>query len=468
MRLKLTCCIIYRRMPFNTFLVDPTNPNEQPIPEQQPIIWTSGRIYEFFTEANISANKAAWYKSTNGGITWTQPDIANASVCHAFSDWMQVANLAYMLIIANSGGTQSPRLQTFDLNAETYSAAFSTISPPVERFIGPVRIAVMANGKIIIVYATPSVGPDSRCRFAIYDPGSNTWPVGTTDIGTNIVTNFTQWETVIPDPANNLIHVYYSDSASTFCYRQIKSDGTLGTITTFSGGAFNNIHIGNLNSGRAFSTGFLDGTNLVTPVFTRVASIFSLNVITGTPNTSATPTFTISPAIDTASSSVVGQDIGQMIAFNNGGVYSVLYFIGDGSNLYNLVKLATFNGSVWSTTTIYDATADPNAAKNISNNQWLNAISGGPGSTVGSFAFQVATWGTLPGQTFQNTISLTTLVGVAPTGVALINSNTGGGWFFGQKGLILMRIVLPDPKICKSPAQLNRKQWQKGFTVCEK
>lgn len=454
----------------NTYLMDAIAPNEQAVAEHQPIIWTLNRIYSFLNQIPTSANKFLAYKSIDDGITWTTPDSANAIVVHAFADWDgPVANIVTFGMFAANSGTQSPFLQTFDLNAETYSASFGHTSTgvPSVTLSGPCKVAVMSNGKIFLFFGVLTIPAHSRVKFAVYDPGTDTWTTSTTDVATNVVGNDSQWETIIPDPAHNLCHVYYSDTGNNFYYRQIQSDGTLGGITTFSSGW--NIFLGNLNQGKAFNTGFLDAVNnnLVTPVFTRnpVSHIYSLAVVTGTPISS--PVFTISPAIDTAANFNPGQDIGQAIAYNASGTYHVLYFMGDGTNNYNLVKLATLSMGTWTTVTLYDATLDPNAGQNIHNGQWINALSGSSDS-LGNFVFQIATWLTLPGQSFQNTATITTLVG-SPTPPAPVivspYSNTGYGWFQFAKGLQVLRVVLPDPKLCKSSAQLNARNFQKGFTI---
>jgi len=82
--------------------------------------------------------------------------------------------------------------------------------------------------------------------------------------------------------------------------------------------------------------------------------------------------------------------------------------------------------------------------------------------------FQVATWKLLPGELSQNTVTITTLVGgVAPTPTPSPGSTgTPGGWMLFQAGESVQRIILPDPKICKTRSQLNEKQFQKDFTIC--
>lgn len=392
----------------STFLLDSTNPTEESWVWAQPIFWSSRRTYAFTLQIPVSAQKAAFYKSLDGGATWTDPDIADAQVCKAFADYYfdGVSNIVNILLIANNSGSQPLVLVNFDLNAETYSAPYGSVGAPTDTFVGIVRVARTSDNHLICFYSRNVGGGNSRARCAIYDITGATWG-SPFDYATDMpVIGTTQVETIIPDPANNLVHVFYSNGLTLFSYRQINSAGALGTITAFPAG--DNIHIGNLNQGRAFGAGYLKSGVLTVPVFTRDPStaIFSLNVITGTP--SSAPSFTLSAPIETAASSNEGWEPAQAIAYQVGSVQHVLYFTGDGlGNLYNLVKLASNSGSGWSTTTIYDATLDPNAGQNSRNFQWLNAISGGP-DPVGGVQFQVATWLTLAGQPFQNTAELST------------------------------------------------------------
>lgn len=393
----------------STFLIDSTNPTEQSWAWAQPIFWTSGRTYALIPQVPVSAQKAAFYLSLDGGATWTPPDLAHAQVCKAFVDYYfdGVSNVINMLLIANNSGVQPLVLVNFDLNAEMYSPTYGSSGAPTDTFVGPVRVARTSDNHLICFYSRNSGGGNSRARCAIYDITGATWG-SPFDYATDMPAGgSTQNETIIPDPSNNLVHVFYSDNVGgNFSYRQITSAGALGSITAFPSGW--NIHVGFLNQGRAFGAGYLKSGVLTVPVFTvdPITDIQSLAVITGTP--SSAPSFSISAPIETAATSTEGWDQGQAIAYQVGSVQHVLYFAGDGlGNLYNLVKLASNSGSGWTTTEIYDATVDPNAGKNIHNNQWLNAISGGPDPTGGS-QFQIATWLTLAGQAFQNTAELST------------------------------------------------------------
>ena len=391
----------------STFLIDSANPTEQSWAWAQPIYWTANRTYAFTVQDNVSPNKAAFYKSLDGGITWTTPDIADALACHAFADYYfdGVSNIVNILLVQANSGTQPLVLVNFDLNAETYSAQYGTVGAPSDNLAGLVRVAKTADNHLICFYGIVAPMANARARCAIYDITGATWGAPF-DYATDLPgTGSTQVETIIPDPTNNLVHVFYSNG-TTFSYRTIASDGTLGTVQELPAGW--NLHVGNLNQGRAFGAGYLNSGVLTVPVFTRdpITSIFSLNVITGTP--SSNPVFSLSPPIGTAASSTEGFEPGQAVAYQVGAIQYVVYFTGDGlGNLYNLVRLASNSGSGWVATTLYDATQDPNAGKNARNNQWLNAISGAADPNGGP-QFQVATWLTLAGQSFQNTATLST------------------------------------------------------------
>lgn len=390
-----------------TFLLDSVNPTEQVWAWAQPIYWTSSRTYAFTQQIPVSTNKSCFYKSLDGGITWTTPDFTHAVVCHGFADFFfdGVSNIVNILMFVNSSGSQSLVLQNFDLNAETYSATYGAAGAPTDTFVGPVRISRTADGHLICFYQKDVGGANSRLRCAIYDTVGNTWGA-VFDPADNLPPGgLTLLESIIPDPSNNLVHLFYSNGIS-WCYRQIASNGTAGAVTVFSSGW--NIQFGNLNQGRAFGTGYLNAGVLTIPVLTRDpgTAIFSLNVITGTP--SSGPAFSISAPIQTAVNDLEGWEPAQAIAYQVGAVQYVLYFTGDGlGNLYNLVRLATNSGSGWSALTIYNALNDPNAGQNTRTLQWLNAISVGP-DPLGQAQFQVATWLTLAGQSFQNTAELST------------------------------------------------------------
>ena len=391
----------------STFLIDSTNPTEQSWAWSQPIYWTANRTYGFTVQDNISPNKAAFYKSLDGGATWTTPDIADALVCHAFADFYfdSVSNIVNILLVQQNSGIQPLALVNFDLNAETYSAQYGIAGAPSDDLAGIVRIAKTADNHLICFYGITAPMANFRARCAIYDITGATWGAPF-DYATDLpATGSTQVETIIPDPTNNKVHVFYSNG-TTFSYRTIASDGTLGALQELPAGW--NLHVGNLNQGRAFGAGYLKSGVLTVPVFTRDpgTSIFSLNVITGTP--SSNPVFSLSAPIETAASSTEGWEPGQAVAYQVGAIQYVAYFAGDGlGNLYNLVRLGSNSGAGWVTTTLYDATKDPNAGKNTFNNQWLNAISGAADPNGGP-EFQVATWLTLAGQSFENTATLST------------------------------------------------------------
>ncbi len=390
-----------------TFLLDPLNPTEQAWVWAQPIYWTANRTYAFTEQLPISGNKACFYKSLDGGAVWSTPDIANALVCHGFADYFfdGVSNIVNLLIFQNSSGVQPLVLQNFDLDAETYTAPYGAVGAPTDLLSGIIRIARTDDGHLICFYAISVGGGNSRCRCAIFNTGSSTWGAPF-DFAANLPgVGTTQTETIIPDPASNLVHVFYTDG-STFCYRQIASDGSLGTVTDFPAGW--HLHVGNLNDGRSFGAGYLNAGVLTVPAFTRDpgTAIFSLNVVTGSP--SSNPVFSISAPLETAASATQGWEPGQAIAYQVGSIQYVLYFTGDGlGNLYNLVRLGFNSGSGWAVNTIYNALDDPNAGQNSHNLQWLNAISGGP-DPLGGPQFQVATFLTLPGQSFENTAELST------------------------------------------------------------
>ena len=392
----------------STFLIDSTNPTEQVWPWPQPICWTLNRTYSFTQQLPVSTNKAAFYKSLDGGSTWTTPDIVHAQVCHGFVDFYfdGVSNIVNLLMFLNNSGSQSLVLQNFDLNAETYSATYGATGAPTDTFVGPVKVCRTADAHLICFYQKSVGGANARIRCAIYDTIGATWSTAPFDPADNLSpTGTTLAETVIADPSNNLVHLFYSNGIN-WCYRQIASNGTPGTVTVFPSGW--NIQFGNLNQGRAFGTGYLNAGVLTVPVLTRDpgTAIFSLNVITGTP--SSAPVFSISAPIQTAVNDLEGWEPAQAIAYQVSGVQYVLYFTGDGlGNLYNLVRLANNSGSGWNAITIYNALNDPNAGQNTRNLQWINAISGGP-DPLGQAQFQVATWLTLPGQGFQNTAELST------------------------------------------------------------
>ena len=394
----------------STFLIDAANPTEQSWAYAQPIYWTLSRTYAFTVQLNVSPNKAAFYKSLDGGATWTTPDIADALVCHAFADYYfdGVSNIVNILLVQNNSGIQPLVLVNFDLNAETYSAQYGTVGAPSATLVGLIRMAKTADNHLICFYGISVGGGNSRARCAIYDITGAAWGAPF-DYATDLPgVGTTQVESIIPDPSNNKVHVFYSNGGGgIFSYRTIASDGTLGTVTEFPAGW--NIHVGNLNAGRAFGAGYLKSGVLTVPVFTRdpITSIFSLNVITGTP--SSNPTFSLSAPIETAASATEGWEPGQAIAYQVGSVQYVLYFAGDGlGNLYNLVRLSSNSGSGWSVpVTQYNALNDPNAGQNTRNLQWLNAIAGAADPNGGP-EFQVATWLTLAGQSFQNTATLST------------------------------------------------------------
>lgn len=409
----------------STFLIDSTNPNEQSWAWAQPIYWTSNRTYAFTVQDNISPNKAAFYKSIDGGATWTTPDIADALVCHAFADYYfdGVSSIVNILMVQANSGVQPLVLVNFDLNAETYSAPYGTVGAPSDNLVGLVRVAKTADNHLICFFGIVAPLANARARCAIYDIAGTTWGAPF-DYATDLPgTGSTQVETIIPDPANNKVHVFYGNG-TTFSYRTIASDGTLGAVQELPAGW--NLHVGNLNQGRAFGAGYLKSGVLTVPVFTRDpgTAIFSLNVITGTP--SSNPVFSISAPIETAASATEGWEPGQAVAYQVGSTQTVLYFAGDGlGNLYNLVRQATDTGSGWTASTLYNALNDPNAGKNARNNQWLNAISGAADPNGGP-QFQVATWLTLPGQSFQNTATLSTQFSGSPSLAVDCNSLPAG------------------------------------------
>lgn len=454
-----------------TYLIDLTEPNEQSWPWSQPIFWTLNRTYAFNQQvASVSVNKALWYLSLDGGKTWSKPDAANAQVCNGESDFYfdGSTHLVNMLILPLSFGLQHIVLQDFDFDTSTYSAVYGNVAgvPTHNDFADTPRICRMADGSLMCFYATSTAGLQRTVWFAVFSAGA--WTVTETQVSTNIALgNFAQIETIIPDPANNLCHVFYSDGGLfgtlTVYYRQITSGGVLGAITTLSAGF--NLHIGFLNKNKGLGSGYLDtafgvGGSLVVPVTTQdpITNLKSIAVVRGTP-TSA-PVFTISATIDTSASTIEGWDPVPGIVYHVGTVQHLLYFMGDGlGNLYNLVKHAINSGGGWTTSTYYDATVDPNAGKNTGNNQWINAISGAQ-DPAGGPQFQIATWLTIAPEAFQNTATLTTAFTAAPPPPPVqpstwkITDGGGGGWECRVYG------CLPKPQHCPDwgPVSLVRRR----------
>lgn len=477
-------------------------PNEQAWASQQPIFWTSNRMFAFNKEVSaVATNKAIAYKSTDGGITWSKPDAASATTSNGFMDYYfdGVSNIVNMVILAANSGTQSLILQNFDLNAEAYSATYGAATAPTQVFEGIPKILRFGDGTLIAFFQLFESGIHARCQFAIFSGGiGGSWG-GVVDVAPFIAlgSTFIQLEAALVDAAHNLVHYIFSAGAlpsGSLYYSYVYSNGTQGPVTQLPVGSLIG---GNLNQGRSFGPGILipnvnvQNSKLIFPVLTRTAAIVSLNVATITfnqpsvnspgasaqsgnltsgagwsgvdgPGGTMLPSMAVSAPVDTAAGSALGWEPAEAIIFGNAASMTVAYFMGDGAGgLYNLVKVVVNTGGGWSAPdTLYNAALDPNAGQNTTNHQWINAISADR-NPDGGVSFQIATWRTLAGEPFQNTATLSTEFSSAaaspvPVPVPLT--------LFAASHSYIQPITLPDPKLCKTQGNV-RPQFQVGFTL---
>lgn len=387
----------------STHLIDATVPNTQEGPFNVPITWTAGRDYSFANVTSfLNPDVALVYKSLDGGITWNTPDSANAlqSKGGATFFWDGVSNTLYLAILRNSFGIQPLKLQNFDMDAEAYSAEYGNVAgQPNLTFEGTLGLYRSSDGTLFCFMTKNTGGLNTRA--VLYTFAGGAWSAEI-DYG-NAPGTLSIWNRAIIDQPNNICHVFWQEGAS-FFYRQIHSDGTMEPITTFPAGW--NLSPPRLQFGLCFSNGYINSAGDISiPAFSINAGLFSLNNIVGTPASSASPTFSQSPSIDTATGIGAGQDPGAAVAFTDGHIDYIAYFLGDNSgNFYNLVKLAQNTGSGWSAGLVYDALLDPNASPNPFNDQWLNTISGAAAPN-GAIRYQFSTWVDYPGDANYSVLS---------------------------------------------------------------
>lgn len=406
-------------------IIDTTVPETMPVDFFGPIYWTAGRVYSFGLQTpTLALGHALVYKSVDGGATWSKPDEGNAPAMQVAAFYFDGVNpTCYILYRLVGGGNTALRIITFDLNTETYGAVQGAAGAPLAAAIG--SITLMADGTLICLYERNTVGIVNRVFLSVFSAGA--WGAET-DIGTNIVNTGTpaadvRWEEVIPDPANNLVHLWYSRMpfTSSYFYRQVHSNSSLGTVTSFAG---DNIHIGALNLGRALDPGYIRAGDLHLPVFRLdiASSRIYLDEMVGSPASSATPAFTFSGPIDPdflgdPSGNVVP---GAAIGFAIGTIDYIAYFCGDAAgNAYAEIRLAQNSGAGWSRNIVYNATLDPNAAINPFTSQWINTISAGPDPSGGP-QYQWSMWHVYPSDanltTFSTSASVLLECGNPPDG----------------------------------------------------
>ncbi len=204
----------------------------------------AGNLYLFQVKNQSGGgniNGSGVFRSTDGGNTWAEMDATDSPLSATGSVFWDVPNRALIcgLVTETSpASVQSTFLQNFDLNTETWGAAYATGGPNAENVVQ--LVFKRPDGSVVIVYDLGASWPGgtTRLRAAVFAAGS--WSASI-DVGVAILPSDATGNVLVSACAGamdstGVIHLIFGNNATTqYCYQALLTDNSLGSSHHFTG-----------------------------------------------------------------------------------------------------------------------------------------------------------------------------------------------------------------------------------------
>ena len=197
--------------------------------------WKVGAILYAFLWGN-AASPANVFRSIDDGLSWQQMDAANTILGDynrpraAFDASTGIITVAYVL---GTGSTAVLRLKDFDTSTDLWSAEYAATGPACN--MQDAGLVIKATGEKVFFFHGLQGTSDGRTMWTQWNGTAWSTPVLFADNVASGGGNAFRGAAIEPESQN--IHVVYQHSATsfgnpTFYHRVLKSDLTLGAVTT--------------------------------------------------------------------------------------------------------------------------------------------------------------------------------------------------------------------------------------------
>lgn len=194
------------------------------------------------------------FKSTDGGTTWNQMDVANSPVNATGSIFYDVANERLIVGLVQDTFPQTVQpvyLKNFDLTTDLWGADYAPAGPNALTRVQHVFKRI--DGTILLVYdfGPTNPGGTSRLRGSIWSGAA--WSASI-DLGAALLPFQANGNILVSatcadmDPATGDVHLAFFGNAGNLIYQNFKADDTLGQSDqwTTAGLSFSGNHFGSL------------------------------------------------------------------------------------------------------------------------------------------------------------------------------------------------------------------------------
>lgn len=323
-----------------------------------------GALYEFVLDA--TPTKICIAKSTDGGVTWASPDIANAPALltnprYSVTQFGTTIRIVYGDNLGGGGGSNLGTMHAIDFDTLT-----DTYGAPSDSLIGwgpggiadpaPSIVAVSLSTSVTrIVFINFTTISTSQLQFVDFDGVSWGTPIDITAIA---VSTKVQPQTAVVD-ASDMIHLPYNEevvATQSLRYASIAAGGSAnGGQLIFT--PFNEGFTGTIN---------ISGSNLALPVVTPTSPGGQLNILRlwlGTPYAGGAPAWSsVSPDSNTYSATFAYQFLPCTLPFGSTLLlaWSVFDFFNPTANAQVWYAGSTDDGATWgSPVLVYDCALNP-------------------------------------------------------------------------------------------------------------
>jgi len=334
-----------------------------------------GNLFTVIVYPPVQQDVQVW-KSTDGGVSWTQLDAANEpnalydAQCLAWDG----ANTLTIALLPSPGASAPVILRNFDLAGETWGAPFGGAgAPSPDALFGLYR---RSSGDLVLLVEDTTALPGVPSRLGAYVFSGGAWS-SIVDLETNVEAlpgwagsgaNIGSFNNVLPavmDAADTL-HIFFALTdpftpgwTDRFFYQQFLSGGGLGSFFDFPGqGA---LPVDLLYFGLTPAVG---NNTILMPVIRSLPGPIPgyVSVYVGTPLNAPVWTELAAPGVDAASYNVFDGTAPYPAAAFDGALWYVI-FVQPTDPAYgaNQVRVAQSANPLlgWTTSTVYDFLVDP-------------------------------------------------------------------------------------------------------------